>query len=98
SQPPMTAPTTPSTMSSMNPSPDLLTSLLPMKPAIKPRTIQAKNDMIFLLILLSAQSGLTLLTRRFIAVAMPYRPVSLCTEDLERSSDGPDRSDSASGG
>jgi hypothetical protein len=34
-------------MSTINPSPDLLTILLPMKPAIKPRAIQAKNDIWF---------------------------------------------------
>jgi hypothetical protein len=38
--PPMTAPTTPSTMSRMRPSPVLFTILLPINPAIKPRMIQ----------------------------------------------------------
>src|SRR4029077_14766146 len=49
SQPPTTAPTTPSTISRMTPSPVLFTSLLPMKPAIKPNTIHARIDIIYLL-------------------------------------------------
>src|SRR5437879_13185710 len=44
-QPPITAPTTPRAMSRKNPSPVLLTSLLPMKPAIRPSTIHAMIDM-----------------------------------------------------
>jgi len=43
--PPTTAPTTPSTTSTTNPSPLRFTSLLPMKPAINPKIIQAINDM-----------------------------------------------------
>ena len=39
------APTTPSTMSMINPDPVLLTSLLPMKPAIRPSTIQERMPM-----------------------------------------------------
>src|SRR6202022_4323684 len=46
SQPPTTAPTTPRTMSRINPSPVLLTSLLPMKPAIRPSTTHATIDMV----------------------------------------------------
>src|SRR6266566_1275200 len=45
-QPPITAPTIPRAMSRKNPSPVLLTSLLPMKPAIRPSTIHAMIDMI----------------------------------------------------
>src|SRR5262245_48402778 len=45
SQPPTTAPTMPRTMSRIKPSPVLFTSLLPMNPAISPRTIQAMIDM-----------------------------------------------------
>src|SRR4029077_4918485 len=40
-----TAPMTPRAMSRKNPSPVLLTILLAMKPEIRPRTIQASNDM-----------------------------------------------------
>src|SRR5450432_1503134 len=46
SQPPTTAPTMPSTMSINIPSPVLLTSLLAMKPATNPSTIQAMNDIL----------------------------------------------------
>src|SRR5229473_931448 len=46
SQPPTTAPTTPRAMSRINPSPVLLTSLLPMKPAIRPSTTHATIDMV----------------------------------------------------
>src|SRR6266511_2404275 len=45
-QPPITAPTIPRAMSRKNPSPLLLTSLLPMKPAIRPSTIHAMIDMV----------------------------------------------------
>src|ERR1051326_1506825 len=45
-QPPAKAPTTPSRMSSRMPSPLRFTILLPMNPAIRPRTIQARNDML----------------------------------------------------
>src|ERR1700687_1316720 len=45
-QPPTTAPTTPRAMSRINPSPVLLTSLLPMKPAIRPSTTHATIDMV----------------------------------------------------
>src|SRR6266403_897064 len=45
-QPPITAPTIPRAMSRKNPSPLLLTSLLPIKPAIRPSTIPAMIDMI----------------------------------------------------
>src|SRR5712671_3737760 len=45
-QPPITAPTIPRAMSRKNPSPVLLTSLLPMKPAIRPSTIHAMIDMV----------------------------------------------------
>src|SRR6266851_2386918 len=41
SQPPTTAPTIPRAISRINPSPVLLTSLLPMKPAIRPSTTHA---------------------------------------------------------
>src|SRR5579864_1053811 len=44
SHPPTIAPTTPRTISSRRPSPRLLTILLPMKPAIRPSTIHARND------------------------------------------------------
>src|ERR1041384_3618542 len=44
SHPPATAPTTPSTMSITTPSPVLFTILLATKPAIRPRTIQARID------------------------------------------------------
>src|SRR5262252_546711 len=43
--PPTTAPTIPRMMSRNIPSPRLLTILLPMKPAIDPKTIHARNDM-----------------------------------------------------
>src|SRR5580658_4645460 len=46
SQPPAKAPTTPKRMSSRMPSPLLFTILLPMNPAIKPRTIQEKYDIV----------------------------------------------------
>ena len=46
SQPPTIAPTTPSTRSPMNPSPCLLTILLAMNPAIRPRMSQPMMDMI----------------------------------------------------
>src|SRR3989441_3508943 len=46
-QPPITAPTIPKPMSRKNPSPVLLTSLLPMKPAISPSTIHAMIDMVY---------------------------------------------------
>src|ERR1035438_8485016 len=44
SHPPTTAPTTPRMMSRKKPSPDLLTILLPIKPATNPRTIHANID------------------------------------------------------
>src|SRR5213594_311442 len=44
-QPPITAPTMPRAMSRKNPSPVLLTSLLPMNPAIRPRTTHEMIDM-----------------------------------------------------
>src|SRR5258708_16523721 len=44
--PPITAPTIPRAMSRKSPSPVLLTSLLPMKPAIRPSTIHAMIDMV----------------------------------------------------
>src|SRR5256885_16982147 len=47
--PPTTAPTIPRAMSRKNPSPVLLTSLLPMKPAIRPSTTHEMIDMIDLL-------------------------------------------------
>ena len=40
----MTAPTIPRTTPSATPAPDLLTSLLPMNPAISPNTIEARSD------------------------------------------------------
>src|ERR1700687_2589519 len=43
--PPTMAPTIPKTMSSTNPSPVLFTILLPMNPAMSPKTIQARIDM-----------------------------------------------------
>src|ERR1041385_2334539 len=46
-KPPRKAPTIPNTMSRMMPSPDLLTILLPMKPATRPRMIHASMDIIF---------------------------------------------------
>src|SRR6202022_2345648 len=46
SQPPTTAPATPRAISRINPSPVLLTSLLPMKPAIRPSTTHATIDMV----------------------------------------------------
>src|SRR6266446_1935687 len=46
SQPPTTAPTIPRAISRINPSPVLLTSLLPMKPAIRPSTTHATIDMV----------------------------------------------------
>src|SRR5215469_241820 len=45
SHPPNSAPTTPRTMSSHSPSPVLLTILLAMKPAMRPRTSHAMIDM-----------------------------------------------------
>src|SRR5579872_2507514 len=44
-QPPTTAPMMPRMMSRNTPSPRLLTILLAMNPAIRPRTIQASTDM-----------------------------------------------------
>src|ERR1700722_2611285 len=44
--PPTTAPTTPSTMSSRGPSPDRFTILLAMNPAMRPKTIQAMIPMV----------------------------------------------------
>src|SRR4051794_9156889 len=44
-KPPTTAPTMPRTMSSSKPWPSLLTTLLAMKPAISPSTIQPMIDM-----------------------------------------------------
>jgi hypothetical protein len=46
SQPPAKAPTTPNRMSMRKPSPLRFTSLLAMNPATKPRTIQARNDIV----------------------------------------------------
>src|SRR5713101_2489847 len=46
SQPPTMAPTMPKPISRTRPSPVLLTSLLPMKPAIRPSTNHARIDMI----------------------------------------------------
>src|SRR5690348_15951651 len=46
--PPTIAPTIPRTMSRMIPSPCLLTILLAMKPAIRPRTIQPMMDILSL--------------------------------------------------
>src|SRR5947208_4278717 len=48
-QPPTTAPTMPRAMSRKNPSPVLLTSLLPMKSAIRPSTTHEMIDMVDLL-------------------------------------------------
>src|SRR5438132_6808328 len=48
SHPPITAPTMPSAMSRKNPSPDLLTSLLPINPAIRPSTTHEMIDMVLL--------------------------------------------------
>src|SRR5207248_4208102 len=48
-QPPTTAPTMPRALSRKNPSPVLLTSLLPMKPAIRPSTTHEMIDMVDLL-------------------------------------------------
>src|SRR5690349_4574757 len=46
--PPTIAPTIPSTMSRISPSPDLLTILLPIKPAISPRTSHDKIPIVIL--------------------------------------------------
>src|SRR5271170_3055101 len=46
-KPPTIAPTTPSAISRNIPSPDLLTILLPINPAINPRMIQAIMPMAF---------------------------------------------------
>src|SRR5712692_4717656 len=46
SHPPITAPTIPRPISKKNPSPVLLTNLLPMNPAIRPSTIQETIDMV----------------------------------------------------
>src|SRR5436190_17936029 len=50
SHPPTIAPTTPRTISSISPSPRLLTILLPMNPATRPSTIHARNDILLLLL------------------------------------------------
>src|SRR5229473_1495347 len=56
--PPATAPIIPSTISRIRPSPLLLTILLPINPATKPRMTQAKSDISVLLISpLSALEG-----------------------------------------
>src|SRR5580704_5897736 len=49
-QPPTTAPTIPRTMSRSKPSPVLFTILLPIKPANRPKTTQARIDIEFLLV------------------------------------------------
>src|ERR1700676_3101852 len=46
SHPPTTAPTIPRMMSRKRPSPDLLTILLPIKPATRPSTIHARIDIV----------------------------------------------------